>query len=960
MKVLLRLLCITIFVSGNTAITAQIFTRITDLTNPIVTDSDSTNYYGCSWIDLDNDNDLDLFVNNKYIYINDGFGKFTKLTGTGLGDGLPNSLGNGNSWADYDNDGDLDVFLAGNIVSFLYRNDGGQFTKITNSGLLPDNNGFAAAWGDYDNDGFVDLIIAAPFGFGPTHPNRLYHNNGDGTFQSVDTSIVATGLASYTIPSWYDYDQDGDIDLFIGSGPITASGGPDYFYRNMLKETGTAFFLRITEGNFATDLRDGQNVNWIDYDNDRDLDMYVTNYGGSGGVAVRQNNLYRNDGHNTFTKITNQPLTMDAEVSLGNLWADFDNDGDEDCFVTNEGLANNPSRYYRNDGNGNFTRIGGILLSNVIAGDNGATAGDYDNDGDLDLFIFAFPSGLRRFYRNDQPAGNHWLRMRLAGTISNTASIGARVRAKATINGNSVWQYRELSAQNTFNGHNALEIHFGFGDAPVVDSIQIIWPSGIVKTLAQVPSNQYLVLAENTTAEAKPVFLKISAKNTFATQMFSITLQAGAIPSASYHLLDPLGDAVIDSATGVLTWTPQPSDVGSHLMHIIATNSAGSDTAELTIDVLEFTRPVVNLKNDKILFAGTLYRDTIQAAGNPTIKYFILSAPAGFAVDSSTGVIQWTPAAETIESVQLLAKNLAGRDTLSYSIQVDPKPTLSVLQNPALTKYADLVLNGENTVAGNPAIKIGNVSQGNMTLVAGTDRVFKFPLEFLQTADYVISVDALSTSGYQVVLDKTFSAVVVKPLVKTELMRDEWSVIFNENTFADEAVVLVEPDSVNGDLIINFSGQQELKNLIQLNFKEASLVYAMKNNKRINGISENGSKTVNLYEYGSYRILKSGGKNLETKRLPNGVGLIGNYPNPFNPTTSIQYSLDHETKIDLAIYNTLGQRVKTLFSGLHPAGFHSWIWDGTNERNFTVTSGIYLVRLKSQNSMTTRKILFIK
>ncbi|MBX7150950.1 FG-GAP-like repeat-containing protein [bacterium] len=944
----------------STQIYSQVFTRITDLTNPIVTDPDSTNYYGCSWIDVDNDDDLDLFVNNRYLYINDGFGKFTKATGTGLGDELPNSLGNGNSWADYDNDGDLDVFLAGNRLSFLYRNDGGHFTKITGSGFLADNNGFATAWGDYDNDGYVDLVIASPFGFGPTHSNRLYHNNGNGTFQSIDTSIVATGLAAYTVPSWYDYDQDGDIDLFIGSGPITASGGPDFFYRNMLKETGTAFFSRITEGNFATDFRDGQNVNWIDYDNDQDLDMYVTNYGSAGGLALRQNNLYRNDGNNTFTKITNQPLTQDAEISLGNLWADFDNDGDEDCFVTNEAAVNNPSRYYRNDGNGNFTRIDGILLPNAIPGDNGATAGDYDNDGDLDLFIFAFPSGLRRFYRNDQPVGNHWLRLHLNGTVSNYASIGARVKAKATIGGNSVWQYRELSAQNTFNGHNALEIHLGFGDATMVDSIQIIWPSGTTKTLTQVPTNQYLVLTENVSATAAPVFLKIPLKSTFATQLFTTTIRAGAIPVASYHLIDPIGDAVIDSSTGVMTWTPQSSDVGNHSFAIAAFNEAGNDTVELNVTVLEFSKPVVNVKSDITLFAGTVYHDVIQASGNPVVKYFIISAPNGFAVDSNSGALQWTPASGGTVSVELLAKNLAGLDTLSYSIHVDSKPTLAVLQNPALPKFADLILNCENTLTGNPTLKIGNVSQGNMTSVPGTDKIFKFGLEFTQTADYAISVDAVSISGHKVVLNKTFSAVLVKPTTITELKHDQWSVVFNQHTFAEEAVVLIEPDSVNGDLIITFSGQQELKNAFQLNFKEASLVYSLKTNERINGISENGTMSVNLPEYGLYRIQKVKGKNFETRTLPKGVVLLGNYPNPFNPATAIQYSLDQEAKIDLAIYNTLGQRVKTLFTGNHPAGFHSQTWDGTNDRNFSVTSGIYLVRLKSPNSVTTRKILLMK
>ncbi|MBL7960833.1 VCBS repeat-containing protein, partial [bacterium] len=105
MKVLLTLL-LSFSISVNVLnLQAQVFTRITDPANPVVTDFDSTNYYGCSWIDYDHDDDLDLFVNNQYLYRNDGKGKFTKITDSGIGAGLPNSLGNGNSWADYDNDG---------------------------------------------------------------------------------------------------------------------------------------------------------------------------------------------------------------------------------------------------------------------------------------------------------------------------------------------------------------------------------------------------------------------------------------------------------------------------------------------------------------------------------------------------------------------------------------------------------------------------------------------------------------------------------------------------------------------------------------------------------------------------------------------------------------------------------------------------------------------------------------
>jgi len=143
------------------------------------------------------------------------------------------------------------------------------------------------AWGDLDNDGDLDLAVTHPAGFVPGAPttNHLYLNNGapNYTFTRVTTGPIVTGLSSYTVGTWSDYDNDGDIDYFVGAGPANGTTQPDFLYRNLLKETGTATFERITDAPIATDQQDGQVWNWIDYDNDGDLDAYVTNWGGATG-----------------------------------------------------------------------------------------------------------------------------------------------------------------------------------------------------------------------------------------------------------------------------------------------------------------------------------------------------------------------------------------------------------------------------------------------------------------------------------------------------------------------------------------------------------------------------------------------------------------------------------------------------------------------------------------------------
>ena len=483
-------------VTGSTSpLFGQVFTRITD--GQIGTDQSHT--FGVSWVDFDNDGDLDLFVAaaatgfGNLVYRNEGDGNFTRITDGVLAND-PGIAVVGTCWADYDNDGDLDVFNAGVPNSFLYRNDGrGEFTKIEDGdiGDNRDRRGWSCAWGDYNEDGFVDLFIAHPTGFlGAPSTNSLFLNNGDGSFSEVTDTPITSGLAPYTVGNWIDYDDDGDIDLFIGSGPV-ANLGQDFLYRNQLSETGSATFERITDSPL-NDLRDGQTWNFIDYDNDGDRDGFVTNYlGGTANGLV--NNFYRNDA-GIFNPITEGAIVTDEGRSLANVWADFDNDADLDVFITSEFGTDNI--YYRNDGAPEYTFTRTTDFDGTAFSNYGASAGDFDLDGDLDLF---FPSGFfggNHFYRNDIPPSSSWINVRLVGTASNAAGVGAQVRAQATIDGETVWQRREVSTQNTFNGHNSLNVHYGFSDASSVSQLEISWPSGLVEVENNLEAGKFYVAIE--------------------------------------------------------------------------------------------------------------------------------------------------------------------------------------------------------------------------------------------------------------------------------------------------------------------------------------------------------------------------------------------------------------------------------------------------------------------------------
>jgi hypothetical protein len=235
----------------------------------------------------------------------------------------------------------------------------------------------------------------------------------------------------------------------------------------------------VTSGSLG-DTGAGRGVAWGDYDNDGDLDLYVTNRG-------TVNLLLRNDGSDTFVDVTSGPLA-DTGNGMGTAAADYDHDGDLDLYVANDGTAN---IIIRNDG--------GLTFKNVTVdplGDEGAGAGvawaDCDADGDLDLYLVN-DSEPNRLFRNDYHLTNHWLQVSLVGTFSNAAGIGARVRVVA----GGVSQIREIASGSGYCSQNSLMAEFGLGESTVADTIEITWPSGIVQDTTTLAADQVVTVTEH-------------------------------------------------------------------------------------------------------------------------------------------------------------------------------------------------------------------------------------------------------------------------------------------------------------------------------------------------------------------------------------------------------------------------------------------------------------------------------
>ena len=220
--------------------------------------------------------------------------------------------------------------------------------------------------------------------------------------------------------------------------------------------------------------------------------------------SAETNSLYRNNGNGTFTEVTSDSIVSEAGFYGSCAWGDYDNDGFLDLFLGQLNPGQN-NVLYHNNGDGTFTKV----LEGSLVNDGGVSHAsawaDYDNDGFLDLFVantVTFPGGatysnFRNFlYRNDGNT-NQWIKLKLVGTVSNRAAIGAKVRVKATMGGNTVWQFRDISGGSGWGGgQNSLVAHFGLGDATNIDTIRIEWPSGIVQEMHNVAVKQFLTVTE--------------------------------------------------------------------------------------------------------------------------------------------------------------------------------------------------------------------------------------------------------------------------------------------------------------------------------------------------------------------------------------------------------------------------------------------------------------------------------
>ena len=441
---------------------------------------------GAAAVDYDNDGCwVDIFVVGdgglpNALYHNNGDGTFTDVAAkAGVSD---TPRGRGCVWFDYNNDGWRDLYITCAGPNYLYHNNGdGTFTDVTQqAGVGDEKHGTGPVIADYDHNGWLDIYIAnwgrSPSLLNPNpapKTNVLYRNRGDGTFEEVTQTagVGDDGIAWGAI--FFDYDSDTWADLFVAN-----DHGPDKLYRNR----GDGTFQDVSEQSGIVTQINGKPTGAMglcvgDYDNDTDLDFFITNYDAD--------LLWRNNGDGTFTNVAEAVGVANEGVGWYASFVDYDNDGFRDLYVVNGDVdgsqKTNRNRLYHNQ-NGQFVDRADALNVTVDAVARGATAGDFDNDGDVDFYIVN--NTRNTLLQNDvnprfpEKSENNWTKFKLQGTKSNRDGVGTRV----TVVTDNLIQTQELICGTGFLGSDSLELEFGLSSAYRIDSVTLEWPSGIVET----------------------------------------------------------------------------------------------------------------------------------------------------------------------------------------------------------------------------------------------------------------------------------------------------------------------------------------------------------------------------------------------------------------------------------------------------------------------------------------------
>ena len=495
------------------------------------------NNTGVAVFDYDADGDLDLFVvaeaqddpldeaTKSKLFRNENDGSFTDVTaGSGLTNLFPEDpsiehdgglagFKKGVFFGDYDNDGFPDVlFTHLNKIQLFHNNGDGTFTDVTvAAGLNPNNNrsNTGAIWFDYNNDGFLDLYIASwrwsrdVYDSSGAEKDGFYINNGDGTFQhsALKPNIINDSIFPGFSPFPFDINNDGWMDLYVTN---------DFKLRNTLNinQTGAGF---VEDANsYGMDIKmDDMGMTIGDFNLDGNFDFFIT--------GIRKYALLQNDGTNNFNETSVVNNLPGYGWAWGTKFADFDLDGDEDLIVVNGYRDRELHRYYKNlaiEGQVGFQDISD--QSSLNFDDKSVSVSildfDYDNDGDLDIYITNADNNSL-FYENktlnfdDATTSQHWCKISLEGTTSNRDAIGTTITLTTPTK-----TYKRYYTGAGFLSQSLKPVHFGLGTETQITNLEVKWPSGLIESFPNLNADESFKIIEGGGISTLPITPSVKIK----------------------------------------------------------------------------------------------------------------------------------------------------------------------------------------------------------------------------------------------------------------------------------------------------------------------------------------------------------------------------------------------------------------------------------------------------------------
>lgn len=480
---------------------------------------------GAAFLDYDQDGYLDIYacsgiwiegfsateepegILGNRLYRNRGDGTFEDVTDRAKVSGDWYSMGV--SVGDFNNDGFPDLFLSNYGANVLLQNAGdGSFRDVSKTAGIQGGKecSVGASWLDYDNDGLLDIYVGnylnfdpeykyyyAPDGFpGPlaydAQADRLYRNLGNGTFEDVTEQMGIVDIDGRAMGvGAADYDHDGFVDICVANDHTVNflwHNEQGKGFKDLATPSGTGFSQ-------AGEATVSMSVDYADYNKDQLIDIFISDDNYCSLYENMGNGVFRDNSYSSGISVASGQF-----VGWSSSFFDFDNDGDPDLFKTNgelKHLYGQEDQVFENLGDGTFADVS-VRLGNYFEEEHvgrGACLGDYDNDGDVDIFIVNLNSGAK-FLRNNSGNKNNWMILNLVGTKSNRDGVGASIRLIA---GDEV-QIAQKKSTSGYLSQSDPRVHFGMAGHKQADRIEITWPSGEVQVLEQVPANQILTVTE--------------------------------------------------------------------------------------------------------------------------------------------------------------------------------------------------------------------------------------------------------------------------------------------------------------------------------------------------------------------------------------------------------------------------------------------------------------------------------